>query len=491
MPRNPWSPGDPDATDEQRRPELPPTGKYIPAGRGPAAAEAEAAPEHALSSAPPAVPGYDVVGELGRGGAGVVYKAWHVPSKRFVALKMVLPGPRAAAGSLQRFRAEAEAAARLEHPNIVRVYEVGEQDGWPFIALEFCGGGTLAKKLAGTPLPARAAAELTEKLARAVAYAHERQVVHRDLKPANIMIGPDGEPKVSDFGLARQLDRDEAPAHAAALGTPSYMPPEQAEAGIAGPLADVYALGAILYEMLTGRPPFKGATPLDTIDQVRRQAPVPPRLLDGKIPAGLDAICLTCLRKEPARRYASAADLAADLRRFLDGRPVAARPAASEPVRRVRREFALVIGVLIGVLLIAAGVVVRGERERRAAEDAAKADREALAAEERRRDEAARERDRTIRLLLVRGTWEVILTKQFRQEIAGVGFSTDGRRVLVRFASGEAPRAWNVFSGEEVSGHVDEPPEQREAVSPDGRLVATAGGHVLQVRRAVDPPPKL
>jgi tRNA A-37 threonylcarbamoyl transferase component Bud32 len=275
------------------------------------------------------VPGYAVLGELGRGGMAVVYKARQTALHRPVALKMILSGAQAGAGDLARFRAEAEAIARLQHPNIVQIFEVGESAGHHYLALEFVDGGTLAQKLNATPLPPREAAALVQTLARAVHYAHERGVIHRDLKPANILLARDGTPKVSDFGLAKQLAQDAGQTQTGAvLGTPSYMAPEQAEGHSkeVGPLTDVYALGAILYDALTGRPPFRAPSVMETLEQVRAQEPVPPRRLQPKVPRSLETVCLKCLEKAPARRYAGAGALAEDLRRYLAEEPILARP---------------------------------------------------------------------------------------------------------------------------------------------------------------------
>jgi serine/threonine protein kinase/tetratricopeptide (TPR) repeat protein len=294
----------------------------------------------------PAVPGYEVLGELGRGGMGVVYKARQVGLKRLVALKMLrevaLAGPQERA----RFRAEAEAVARFQHPHIVQIHEVGVYDGRPFFSLEFVDGGSLAGRLGGTPLPAGEAAGLVEQLARAMHYAHQRGVVHRDLTPANVLLSfsrsppasaeaAGGErlngavPKITDFGLAKRLDAPQGQTHSGVImGTPPYMAPEQAagKAGQISPLTDVYALGAVLYETLTGRPPFKAETHLDTILQVLSQEPVAPSRLNPKVPRDLETICLKCLQKEPAKRYASAEELADDLRRFGQNKPIRARP---------------------------------------------------------------------------------------------------------------------------------------------------------------------
>jgi WD40 repeat protein/serine/threonine protein kinase len=279
----------------------------------------------------PTVPGYEILGVLGRGGMGVVYQARQARLKRVVALKMILAGAHAAPEDLERFRREGEAVARLKHPNIVQIYDVGEHGGLPFFSLEYVDGGSLAKKLGGAPLPARQAAELVATLAQAVQAAHEHGIVHRDLKPANILLTVDGTPKITDFGLAKQLDDDSAQTQSGAiLGTPSYMAPEQAGGHTrdVGPAADVYALGAILYDLLTGRPPFKGATLVDTLEQVRTQEPVAPGRLQPKVPRDLETICLKCLQKEPAQRYASAKALAEDLGNFLEDRPIHARPVS-------------------------------------------------------------------------------------------------------------------------------------------------------------------
>jgi tetratricopeptide (TPR) repeat protein len=274
------------------------------------------------------MPGYEVLQELGRGGMGVVYEARQIGPNRVCALKMILAGGHAGAAELARFRTEAEAIGRLQHPNIVQVFEVGEHAGLPYFSLEFCAGGSLEKKLDGTPLPPREAARLVETLARAMQAAHQANVIHRDLKPANVLLTADGLPKISDFGLARKLDEVGQTASNAIVGTPSYMAPEQAggKSKEMGPATDVYALGAILYECVTGRPPFKAATVMDTLHQVVANEPVPPRQLQPRTPRDLETITLKCLHKEPARRYATAADLAADLKHFLAGEPIAARP---------------------------------------------------------------------------------------------------------------------------------------------------------------------
>jgi serine/threonine-protein kinase len=325
---------------------------------------------------PPSVPGYEVLGELGRGGMGVVYKARQVRADRLVALKMILSSRHASPEDKARFQVEAEAIARLQHPHVVPLYEVGEHDGLPFFSLELCPGGSLDKKLAGTPLPPREAAALVQQLARAMQAAHAKGVVHRDLKPANVLLAEDGTPKVTDFGLAKKLDRQGQTATGHALGTPSYMAPEQAsgQGKDAGPAADVYALGAILYECLTGRPPFKAPTPLETLEQVKHQEPVPPRHFQPKLARDLETICLKCLHKESGRRYPSAAALADDLGCFLEGRPISARPAGrAERLwrwgRRKPKDAALLAaaGLIVG-LTVGGSLLVAFERATRAEE---------------------------------------------------------------------------------------------------------------------------
>jgi serine/threonine protein kinase/DNA-binding SARP family transcriptional activator len=358
----------------------------------------------------PAIAGFEVLGLLGRGGMGVVYQARQVQLNRLVALKMIRAGEHAGPEDLARFRAEAEAVARLQHPHIVQIFEVGEHAGLPFFALEYLEGGSLQHRLQGSPLPAREAAQLVQTLARAIHAAHQRGIIHRDLKPANVLLDQDGRPKITDFGLAKRVEGGAGLTQSGVvMGTPSYMAPEQARGRgkAVGPAADVYALGAVLYECLTGRPPFKAATPLDTMLQVRSDEPVPPRRLQPKTPPDLETICLKALQKEPGKRYASATALADDLKRFLSGEPIQARPSTpwEKAVKWARRKptAAALTGVSGSALLILLGVIVgftlelqsalketQGQRDRALkAEQAANAERDNAVREKDRADEQA------------------------------------------------------------------------------------------------------
>lgn len=272
----------------------------------------------------PSIPGYDILERIGRGGTGVVYKAWQFRLKRYVALKMLRDGALADAEQRARFRGEAEAVARLRHPNIVQIHDTGEHEGRPYLALEYVEGGSLARRLSLGPLQLVEAVHLVETVARAVHAAHESGVIHRDLTPANILLDADGSPRISDFGLAKRLDRDTTQTYSGAiLGTPAYMAPEQAagQNKRVGVATDVYALGTILYELLTGRLPFRAPSPLETMNLILFEEPPGPRRLDARLPRDLETICLKCLQKETQRRYASALELAEDLRRWKSREP--------------------------------------------------------------------------------------------------------------------------------------------------------------------------
>ncbi len=336
----------------------------------------------------PSVPGYEIVGELGRGGMGVVYKARQAKIGRVVALKMVLAGAHASQEELARFLIEAQAVGHLQHPNIVQIHEVGEHEGLPYFSLEYVDGGNLRQKMGGKPQPVRDAAEMVELLALAMGSAHDHGVIHRDLKPANVLLTSDGLPKITDFGLAKRLEGDSNQTKSGTLmGTPHYMAPEQARGHVSeiGPLVDVYALGVILYEMLTGRTPFVGASIMDTLNQVQTLEPVPPSQLQPKVPVDLETICLKCLQKERHKRYASAEALAQDLHRYLKGEPIEARPVGQlERLWRWCRRNPKVASLTAAVFALLATVAVTSsvllvkiaqekaetEKERKAAEDA-------------------------------------------------------------------------------------------------------------------------
>jgi hypothetical protein len=310
----------------------------------------------------------EIIAEVGRGGMGVVYQARHVRLGRLVVLKMLLGGCSADPEQRQRFRAEAGAVARLQHPHIVQLFEVGDHEvggglPCPYFTLEFVEDGSLAERLAGRPAPPRQAAAWLEPLARAAHYAHQHGIIHRDLKPSNILLTGDGQPKICDFGVAKLLaGSDLKTLNGMLVGTAEYMAPEQAQGKTAvEPATDVYALGAILYEMLTGRPPFKGTSALDTLNQIQQVEPVPPRRLQPLVPRDLETICLKCLAKEPRKRYATALSLAEDLRRFQAGEPIVARPVsgwerAVKWCRRRPAQAALAAALVAVTLLGLAGV---------------------------------------------------------------------------------------------------------------------------------------
>src|SRR5262245_42558131 len=321
-------------------------------------------------------PGYEVLAILGRGGMGIVYKAKQLGLNRVVALKMILSGAHASLEERARFQAEAEAVGNIHHPGIVQVYQSGTHEGMPFLAMEFCPGGSLSERLKGTPLPPAEAARLVEALARAVESAHQRGIIHRDLKPGNVLLDQKGDPKISDFGLAKRLQREDATVTGSVMGTPSYMSPEQARGEKVGPAADVYSLGATLYECLTGLPPFRAASRDETLRQMMETEPVPVRTLQPKTPRDLETICLKCLQKEPGHRYESAAALADDLGRFLRHEPIVARPvgAVERLVKWVRRRPTLaalwlaivfLLGTSLGVWIVQ---TFRLDREKREAE---------------------------------------------------------------------------------------------------------------------------
>jgi WD40 repeat protein len=335
---------------------------------------------------------YEILREIARGGMGVVFQARQVSLNRIVALKMILAGQLANDTDVKRFYTEAEAAANLDHPGIVPIYEVGQHEGQHYFSMGFVEGQSLSHRLAGGPMPPSQAAELIVKVADAIEYAHQRGVIHRDLKPANILLDRQGNPRITDFGLAKKLTTDSGlTGSGQIMGTPSYMPPEQAggKHGKVGPASDVYALGATLYALVTGRPPFQAATPMDTVIQLVSDEPVPPRRLNPSIPLDVETICLKCLEKQSDERYASAAAFAADLRRFLAGEPIAARPVThlERAAKWARRKPTLAAAYTLGLLtLVLGGLGGTALWQWRAAERARDTARSAL-------DEARRQRD--------------------------------------------------------------------------------------------------
>jgi WD40 repeat protein/serine/threonine protein kinase len=520
-----------------------------PARTTPAAAAAQPGQTPGL----PAVPGYELLSVLGHGGMGVVYQARQVRLGRVVALKMILAGGHAGAAELARFQAEAEAVARLQHPGIVQIHETGIHDGLPYFSLEFCSGGSLDRKLQGTPLPPPAAARLTELLARALQAAHEEHILHRDLKSANVFLLParDGDgiaiadpsgqtahylPKIGDFGLAKKLEAGPADAltqSGAVMGTPSYMAPEQAggKSSALGPAADVYGLGAILYELLTGRPPFRSATVAETLRQVMHDEPVPPSRLNPGIPRDLETIALKCLQKEPGKRYGSARELAEDLGRYLRGEPVRARPVGrlERGWRWCRRNpavaslLAAVAATLLLGTAVATALAIWGwrnattaeQREREAVQEKEQKDRQLTRAEgllyagQIKQAQQLWEQGYTsaagyARDLLDSARWDY---RNFEHDylhthfiashltfhghtapVSSVAFSPDGTRIAsgggrtdaqFRPLPGEV-KVWDARSGQEVlslKGHLL--PVTSVAFSPDGTRLASGAGNLF------------
>jgi serine/threonine protein kinase len=419
-------------------------------------------PAGAPTTGRPHVPGYLLLEELGRGGMGVVYKARQVALARDVALKMILSGAHAGPDDLARFHAEAMAVAKLQHPNIVQIFEVGESDGRPFIALEYVGGGSLAEKLEGKPQSPRASAELALTLAEAVDFAHKQGIVHRDLKPANILMAEGGvvssrvasgvesatthhsplsthQPKITDFGLAKHLDGGTGRTVTGdVVGTPAYMAPEQAGGATKqiGPACDVYALGAILYEMLTGRPPVQRLDPLETLLAVISEEPLSLRRLQPGVSRDLETIAMKCLEKSPRRRYAQAQDLADDLRRFLRNEPIAARPtpAWERAVKWARRRPAQAVTVAAGLLGMLALVSGFAWHSRSLSAELKHTDAERQRADLERRQADQQRQRADLNLVLAQGIVHGLITRGGGEGLAPLAQNDPQREELLHLA---------------------------------------------------------
>jgi hypothetical protein len=430
----------------------------------------------------PRVPGYEILGELGRGAMGVVFKAVHTTLGRTVALKMIL-AEHAAGPGLVRFMSEAEAVASFQHPNIVQIYEVGEADGRPYFSLEYLEGGNLEDKFGGKPMAPRQAAEMLSVVARAIHAAHRHGIIHRDLKPANILIASDGTLKIADFGIAKRLDAVKQTQTGQIIGTPTYMAPEQAlgDAPI-GPHTDIYSLGVILYDALTGRPPFDSDNTLDTLMQVITKEPIRPRELQPTVPRDLETVCLKCLEKKPEKRYPSALELADDLDRFLCNEPIRARPIGrvERAYRWARRKpaWAALIGVialgLVGFVATGAAFTRELQRELRETQIA--------------RQDATSARDE-LRLRVVRGTAERIdadlrqLSSVPRVIAAALGQRSDWNDAQLRGWLRAALEAERRIFGMAIAFE----PRQFERVVENYALYVFRGQNTLEAKQLLPP----
>jgi WD40 repeat protein len=399
-------------------------------------------PSHLISAV---IPGFEILEELGRGGMGVVYRARQTKLGRVVALKMIRSGLFASLQEQERFQSEARAVAKLQHPNIVQIFEVGEHreasgPTYPYMALEYVAGGSLSQEIRIGPLPSARAASVAETIARGLNHAHERGIVHRDLKPANILLSEDGTPKISDFGLAKHLDlSEEHTGTDQMLGTPDYMAPEQAS-GLAksvGPAADIFALGAILYAMLSGKPPFKGTTLVETLEQVRSRDPAPLRQRGVQAPRDLETICFKCLEKSPARRYATAQDAADDLARFQRGEPILARPVGRvERAVRWARRYPAAAALLLVLIAATAGSawglnVVSQERDEKENQRG-----QAVNAEKRAQENERKEKEQRIK------TQEALEETERQKSIAeGATKEAEAKRIIAEEKRKEAQAA--------------------------------------------------
>jgi WD40 repeat protein/predicted Ser/Thr protein kinase len=459
---------------------------------------------------------YELLEEIARGGMGVVYRARQVSLKRVVAVKTILAGRLASADEVRRFRAEAAAAASLVHPNIVPIYEVGEQDGQHYFAMEFVDGPNLAQVVRDNPLPADRAARYVQIIAEAIQFAHERGVLHRDLKPSNVLLDPFDLPRVTDFGLAKQLAGDsQLTLTGQVLGAPSFVPPEQAAGrrSAVGPHSDVYALGAILYHLLTGRPPFAADNVEATLAQVLHNEPAPPRSLNPGIPRDLETICLKCLEKEPRRRYRAAKDLAAELGRFLRREPILARPSGSleKSWRWCQRNRALAGALLAAVLALVAGTIAstwQAHRAQTAEQEQARLRKKAedtLSLVQVERAEELFEADDQPRALaqlasvlttdpanrvaasrllsaLSSRNLGLPLTEPLRHEgpVNSASFSPDGLRVVTA-SNDKTARVWDASTGKPLTGPMPHETNVFSArFSPDGGRIVTACGLSMQ-----------